>query len=145
ASWSDGGALSHTVSPQFSNTYTANFTTQYYLTMNSGSGGSISPGSGWFNSSSNVTLTAAPLAGSTFTNWTGSGTGSYSGTSNPVSIMMNGPISETAGFFTPPGTNITILVQANPIGHSFLVDGVAYTNSQSFTWTQYSGHTLAAT
>src|SRR6266849_1843370 len=92
-SWSDGGALSHTVSPQASTNFTANCTTQYYLTMNAGAGGSVSPGSGWFNSGSKVTLVATPQAGSTFTNWAGSGSGSYSGTSNPVSIAMSGPIS----------------------------------------------------
>ena len=36
SSWSDGGAISHTISPTVSSNYTANFTTQYYLTMNAG-------------------------------------------------------------------------------------------------------------
>ena len=101
-SWSDGGALSHTVSPLGSNTYTANFKTQYYLTTSASPGGSVTPGSGWVDSGLSVLLTATPLAGSTFTNWTGTGTGSYSGPNNPVSITMNGPITETAGFDTPP-------------------------------------------
>ena len=35
-SWSDGGAISHTVEPLASATYTADFTNQYYLTMNEG-------------------------------------------------------------------------------------------------------------
>lgn len=101
-SWSDGGALSHTVSPLGSNTYTANFKTQYYLTTSATPGGSVTPGSGWVDSGSSVLLTATTLAGSTFTNWTGNGNGSYSGPNNPVSITMNGPITETAGFYSPP-------------------------------------------
>ena len=40
SSWSDGGALSHSIAPNASGAYTANFTTQYYLTMNAGGGGS---------------------------------------------------------------------------------------------------------
>ena len=44
SSWSDGGAISHTVTPTVSTNYTANFTTQYYLTMNAGAGGSVSSG-----------------------------------------------------------------------------------------------------
>jgi len=48
-SWSDSGALSHTVSPLANTTYTANFATQFYLAMNASAGGSVSPGSGWFN------------------------------------------------------------------------------------------------
>ena len=30
--------------------------------------------------------------------WTGTGTGSYSGSNNPASITMSGPITETATF-----------------------------------------------
>ncbi|MDB6019278.1 MAG: Pectate lyase superfamily protein, partial [Pedosphaera sp.] len=144
-SWSDGGALSHTVSPVADTIYTANFATQYYLTMNAGTGGSISPSNGWFNSGSTVSLSATPTAGYSFTNWAGSGSGSYSGTSNQVSIAMNGPIGETASFFSPLATNISVLVQANLSGHSFSVDGVTYTNSKTFIWTQGSAHALAAT
>ena len=38
SSWSDGGAISHTITPTTNATYTADFTTQYYLTMNAGTG-----------------------------------------------------------------------------------------------------------
>ncbi len=34
SNWSDGGAISHSASPSSNTTYTANFTTQYFLTMN---------------------------------------------------------------------------------------------------------------
>ncbi|MBW8864058.1 MAG: hypothetical protein JF609_03865, partial [Verrucomicrobia bacterium] len=101
SSWSDGGGISHSISPLSSMTYTGYFTTQYFLTVTNTTGGSVSPGSGWNNSGSNVTLSALPAVGYTFSNWTGSGSGSYSGTSNPVSITMNAPIVETASFYTP--------------------------------------------
>jgi uncharacterized repeat protein (TIGR02543 family) len=98
SSWTGGGAISHTVVPTSNTTYTANFTTQYYLTMSHGTGGTVSPGSGWKNSGVAVSISATPASGYTFAGWTGSGTGSYSGTNNPASIIMNGPISETGTF-----------------------------------------------
>jgi uncharacterized repeat protein (TIGR02543 family) len=100
-SWSDGGAISHVIEPLESATYTANFTNQYYLTMNAGTGGSASPDSGWINSGTVENISATPATGYTFDGWTGSGSGSYSGGNNSASISMNGPITETANFSTP--------------------------------------------
>jgi hypothetical protein len=96
--WSDFGAISHTVAPTTNKTYTATFKTQYFLTMAHGTGGTVSPASGWRNSGTAVSISAAPATGYSFTNWTGSGTGSFSGTNNPASITMGGPITETATF-----------------------------------------------
>ena len=98
SSWSDGGAISHTVTPTKSTTYTAKFGTQYYLTMNAGTGGTVTPNSGWKTTGSTVAISAKPSTGYSFTNWSGTGTGSFSGTDNPASVIMNGPITETASF-----------------------------------------------
>ena len=96
--WSDNGAISHNVAPTTNQTYTANFTTQYYLTMSAGTGGTVSPSSGWRNSGTAVSIMATPASGYIFTNWMGSGTGSYTGSANPSSITIGGPITETADF-----------------------------------------------
>jgi hypothetical protein len=96
--WNDHGAISHTVAPTTNTTYTATFRTQYYLTMTAGTGGRVSPRSGWKNSGAAVSISATPATGYSFSNWTGSGTGSYSGPNNPASITMGGPITETATF-----------------------------------------------
>jgi len=96
--WSRGGAISHTVAPTINTTYTANFNTQYFLTMSHNTGGTTTPASGWRNSGATISISATPSSGYHFTNWTGSGTGSYSGTNNPASITMGGPITETATF-----------------------------------------------
>jgi hypothetical protein len=96
--WTGGGAMSHTVAPATNKTYTANFRTQYQLTMSRGTGGKVSPSSGWKNSGSIVSISATPNSGYSFGNWTGSGNHSYSGTNNPASITMNEPITETATF-----------------------------------------------
>jgi len=66
--------------------------------MSAGTGGKVTPASGWKNSGSVVKLTATPSTGFTFSGWSGTGTGSFSGATNPVSITMGGPISEAATF-----------------------------------------------
>src|SRR5206468_4840215 len=91
--WSDKGAISHTVAPTTNTTYTATFRTQYYLTMTAGTGGRVSPASGWKNSGATVSISAGPANGYSFSSWTGSGTGSYSGPNNPASITMGSPIT----------------------------------------------------
>jgi parallel beta-helix repeat protein len=145
-SWSGGGAISHTVAPTKNTTYTASFTKQYSLTMSHGTGGTVSPSSGWKNSGAAISITATPTNNTsvsyTFSNWTGSGTGSYSGTNNPASITMSGPITETAAFTQNP---VQVTVQINPAGLSFTVDGTAYTAAQTFSWAPGSSHTIATT
>jgi Divergent InlB B-repeat domain len=142
-SWTDGGAISHTVAPTTDKTYTASFTTQYYKTMSHGPGGTVSPGSGWRNAGSTVSISATPATGYSFSNWTGSGNGSYSGTNNPASITMNGPITEYASFTQNQPVQVT--VQTSPAGLSFSVDGTTYTSAQTFSWVPGSSHTIATT
>src|SRR5207248_2221418 len=96
--WSGSGAISHSVAPTTNKTYTANFGTQYYLTMSHNTGGTVIPVSGWKASGATISISATPSSLYHFTNWTGAGTGSYSGTNNPASIAMGGPITETATF-----------------------------------------------
>ncbi|PYL47745.1 MAG: hypothetical protein DMF40_07225, partial [Verrucomicrobia bacterium] len=144
--WSDNGTISHNVAPTTNKTYTANFTTQYYLTMSHGTGGTVSPSSGWKNSGAAISITATPTNNSSvnynFSRWTGTGTGSYSGTNNPTSIAMSGPITENASFTQ---NNVQVTVQTNPIGLSFSVDGTSYTSAQTFSWQPGSSHTIATT
>src|SRR5438270_4744068 len=96
--WSGGGAISHTVTPTINKTSTANFGTQYYLTMSHNTGGTVTPASGWKASGATISISATPSSVYHFTNWTGSGTGSFSGTNNPASITMSAPITEAATF-----------------------------------------------
>ena len=98
AGWSDGQAISHTITPTQNMTYTAKFNTQYYLRMTHGTGGAVSPSSGWKKSGTTVSISATPTIGYSFSGWTGTGTGSYSGANNPASITMSGPVAEAAFF-----------------------------------------------
>ncbi len=103
SNWSDNGTISHTVNPTISTIYTANFITQYYLSMDAGYGGSVIMGtSGFYNSGTNVTIKARPISGYSFVKWSGSGTGSYLGSNNPALVTMNSPISENALFVVTP-------------------------------------------
>ena len=140
--WSDNGAISHAVAPTTNKTYTATFRKQYYLTMAHGTGGTVTPASGWKNSGTAVSIHAMPTNGYSFSNWSGSGSGSYSGTNNPASITMNGPITEN-GSFTQ--SNVQVIVQTNLAGLSFSVDGTTYSSTQPFSWVPGSNHTIATT
>ena len=144
--WSDNGAMSHTVAPTSNNTYTATFTTQYYQTMTLGTGGIVSPASGWKNRGAAVSITATPTNNTQvsyrFDHWTGTGTGSYTGTNNPASITMNGPVTENAVFTQ---NNVQVTVQTNFAGRTFSADGTTYTSAQTFSWQPGSSHTIATT
>ena len=58
----------------------------------------MTPASGWKNSGAAVSIRAKPSRNYSFNSWSGSGTGSFSGTTNRASITMGGPITETATF-----------------------------------------------
>ena len=98
ASWSDGGAQSHSITvPSSSAIYTASFTTQYSLTttVSPFGEGTVSPsGTGWRNSGQSISISATANAGYTFLNWSGD----LSSSANPTSITMNGPKNVTANF-----------------------------------------------
>jgi len=81
-------------------TITWNWKTQYWLTTNANpsSGGTVTPSSGWQEAGAFVSIQALPNPGYTFQSWTGSGSGSYSGSLNPVTIQMNHWFTETANF-----------------------------------------------
>ena len=85
-------------------TATAHYVLQYYLTMSTNFG-TVSPGSGWHDAGSVITIsTTGPISPRSsgeryaWNGWTGSGNGSYSGIGNPTSITMNGPITQTASW-----------------------------------------------
>jgi hypothetical protein len=60
--------------------------------------GLLSPSSGWYNAGQTLIISANPNFGFKFTSWTGTGFGSYTGTSSSAKITMNSAITETANF-----------------------------------------------
>jgi hypothetical protein len=110
-SWSDGGAISHSITtPNAPTTYTANFTSQYQLTINvspSGSG-TVTPASGqFFAAGTVVSLHATANAGYSFANWTGN----VANPNNPnTTITMNAPQIVTANFTAGATTILAVLI-----------------------------------
>jgi hypothetical protein len=95
ASWSDGLAQSHSVTaPASPATYTANFTTQYQLTTSASAGGTISPGTGYYNSGAVVSVSATANGGFQFAGFSGA----LTGTTNPQNLTMSAPQAVTATF-----------------------------------------------
>jgi hypothetical protein len=74
------------------------FQHQYYLTIKVSGPGSVTVSSGWCNAGQSVTIKATPKSGHKFNSWTGTGSGSYTGTSASHTITMNAAITETATF-----------------------------------------------
>lgn len=69
-------------------------------------GGSVSPTSEWFDSAAQLDLSAKASTGWQFEGWTGTGSGSYSGTSLSSVVTVGGPENETALFY--PGLTIAV-------------------------------------
>ncbi|MBN1567289.1 MAG: hypothetical protein JXA73_05555 [Acidobacteria bacterium] len=143
ASWSDGGDESHAITvPVEATAYTANFDTQYRLTTSvspQGAGSiSLSPALSdhYYASGSFVRLSAIAGSGYAFAGWGFD----LTGLENPKVIEMTEPRNVIA-FFEPSNQNITITT--NPIGRSFVVDGITYTASQTFSWETGSSHTIS--
>jgi hypothetical protein len=74
--------------------------TEFSITLSASpaADGSIAPASGWYPDDAQVVLTALPAAGYRFVTWEGTGTGNYSGTSDPANLTVGGPVTEVANF-----------------------------------------------
>ena len=97
SAWSDAGSVAHSVTVGVSAaTYTATFTTQYLLTTapSPRAGGSIAPGSGYYNAGSLVTVTAAANAGYSLAGFSGA----ITGTTSPQTISLGAPANVVANF-----------------------------------------------
>jgi hypothetical protein len=115
---------------------------QFYLTMQvnpSGAGSTTPSSSGWYNAGQKVSIKATTKTGFKFLSWTGSGGGSYSGTSSSSTATMNAPIAETANF------GVIITIASNPTGSGYVtVDGTPVKTPLTFAWVIGSTHTIAA-
>jgi hypothetical protein len=70
----------------------------YWVTVGGSSGGTTTPGSAWYVGGASLDLVATPDVGDTFANWTGTGTGSYSGNISTTNATVRGPLTEFATF-----------------------------------------------
>jgi len=113
-SWSDGGALSHSVTASASTTYTANFNTAYLLTTaaNPSSGGTVTPVSGtYYAANTVVTLTAKVKSGYVFSDWSGNVANALKAT---TTVTMSAPQAVTANFVQTTKTVTVVVSSLNP-------------------------------
>ncbi len=98
---------------------TATFTNAIYaLTMVAAGGGSVTPGDDAHASFTDVEIEAVPDPGHRFVQWKGQGDGSYTGTSNPATVTLNGPITQVA-HFEPAAFSATLsLSDTDPYVHT---------------------------
>jgi hypothetical protein len=126
-SWTQGGPQTQTITVPAGGgaTYGANFAQEFRLTTNVSpvASGTISAnplGDGFYTANTNVALTAVPASGQQFVSWSG---GALSGSTNPASVVMNGPKSVVATFNA--AAPVSISVQSNA-PTSILVNNAAY-------------------
>jgi hypothetical protein len=94
ASWTHGGAQSQTITVSSAPaTYVAIYTTSFLLTTTAGTGGSLSPATGYYPAGA-VQVTAAPNLGFSFQGFSGALTGA----ANPRTLTLTGPASVQASF-----------------------------------------------
>ncbi|BBE42429.1 InlB B-repeat-containing protein [Conexivisphaera calida] len=110
---------------------------QYLLTMqvDPSGAGSTNPavGSYWEPAGAALSIGATPNSGWAFASWTGTGSGSYTGTNQYPSITMDGPITETANFYP----TITFQQSGLPSGAPGTIVTVSYSGStEQFTVSQ---------
>jgi hypothetical protein len=100
ASWSDGGAATHTFTASGDTTYMASFITEHRLSTSASpaSAGTVTAtppsGDGFYPSGTVVSLLASANTAHVFTLWSGDA----SGAANPAAVTMSGPRTATAVF-----------------------------------------------
>jgi uncharacterized repeat protein (TIGR02543 family) len=108
-SWGDdlaGSSNSENITMDGNKTVTATFNQLFKLTITANIGSTLpSVGEYWYTAGTNVTIAATSPTSSADTRfswvgWIGSGTNSYTGTNNSVTVTMNGPITQSASWKT---------------------------------------------
>ena len=133
SNWSDGGAISHTVSPSIPTAFQATFQLQYQLavSVNPSDGGSVSPASGFFNAGSSIPLQAIPAPGFQFVSWTGP---VANFTSVSTTITLSGPQSVTANFAVIPISVVNPSVGPATVGMGIGQQFLAKGGFPPYTW-----------
>jgi hypothetical protein len=147
-SWSDSGAISHSITvPPTTTTYTASFNTQYQLTTQASppADGTVSPASGsYYASGATIPVVATANAGFTFSNWTSTGGSFDSNTSASTNFHMPAAPATVTGNFTTASVQITITT--GPTSLLVSADGGPLTPGPLVeNWVIGSSHTIATT
>ncbi|EQD49636.1 hypothetical protein B2A_07601, partial [mine drainage metagenome] len=138
-------SANNTVIASTNSTVVPHYTLQYYVTtaVSPSGAGTVSPSSGYFNQSQYVPISETPSGLNVFDNWTGAGSGSYTGNAASSSIVVNGAITETANYYSPINITFDISSMSGTSGTVLTVDGNNYAYSQfPFTITVSHGSTV---
>ena len=120
-------------------TYLVNYTSAYRVAVVAGTGGTVTgAGTTWQPTGSSLSYQAVAKTGYTFGGWSGSGTGSYSGSFAFANFTVGGPIVETAAFLPLPQNRFNITFQENNLAPgtwwTVYLNGVGYSaNTPTFT------------
>lgn len=112
--WSDGVAnliRGYDVDPD-ALTLTGYYRLEHLLAWVANGPGSVELPDNWIGDGESVEVTAVPEYAYVLDHWEGDGEGSYTGTDNPATITMNGPITQTA-FFVDSPTGVTLTLSAS--------------------------------
>ncbi len=103
-----GIVITSTITMKSSHTVNFALVAQYQLTtatvpsncgfVNVKTSPTLAGDSGWYDKGTSVQVQAVPSGSSTFSSWSGSGLGSYTGTNNPTFVQMLSPVGMTANF-----------------------------------------------
>ncbi|MBX7250396.1 MAG: InlB B-repeat-containing protein [Candidatus Promineofilum sp.] len=117
---------------------TAHFVTdvQYTLTVSANGAGAVakSPDKPAYSAGESVTLTATPAVGNLFTGWSGDATG----TTNPLTVVVNGNMTIAGNFAAAPARTLTITVNG-PGGVTKNPDKATYFHGETVTLTAVPG------
>ncbi len=89
-------------------TQTAQWQKQYYVEINKEGEGETNYINGWYNAGAHLTIESTSYGDNELIRWIGQGPGSYSGNDPEASIIVNGPIYQTAEFGIHPVWNVTV-------------------------------------
>jgi uncharacterized repeat protein (TIGR02543 family) len=125
-----GGSVSVTTG----STVNISYTSAYRVDVVAGLGGSVSgAGNHWLAHGAMTTYMAVASNGYTFGGWTGTGTGSYTGSSVNATVTVGGALTETASFYPLPSDrfNATFQQSTIPSGTWWTVylNGVGYSSN----------------
>jgi hypothetical protein len=70
----------------------------YWVSLSASVGGTVTPGSGYYPANTILYVAATANTTYTFAGWSGTGTGSYSGSNATASVLVTGPLTEVASF-----------------------------------------------
>ncbi|MGB7123861.1 MAG: hypothetical protein WBE40_03270 [Thermoplasmata archaeon] len=146
---SSGGNIS--VTP--GGVYSINYTSAYQVVVLSSTGGLIAaqgaaPSTSqtlWATGGQTVDLSAQVSSGYSFEGWSGTGSGSYSGTARNPSVVVSGPVVESATFAPLPGARFNLTVDESGLptgtwwtvgvgGQGYSSDGIGITVGNLWPW-----------